>query len=67
MRILLLALLLGACATTVQGVGCPRLTHWSADDQKALAAAYRTAEPVARRAIDDLQYMRDQARACKGG
>lgn len=66
MRILLLALLLAGCATTVQGVGCPRLSHWSVEDQKALAAEYANASPLVKRAIDDLKYMRDQTRACRG-
>ncbi len=66
MRILLLALLLAGCATTVQGTGCPRLSYWSAEDQKALAAEYKTASPLIRRAVDDLEYMRDQSRACAG-
>lgn len=64
--ILLLALALGACSTTVQGVGCPRLSHWSTEDQKALAVEYGTAAPIVRRAVDDLKYMRDQSRACAG-
>lgn len=58
-----------ACATAgPPGVGCARLSYWSPDDQKALAAAYRAAAEgsIQRRAIDDLQYMRDQARACRG-
>ncbi len=66
MRILLLALLLSACATPVQGVGCPRLTPWSLEDQKALDTEYKAASPLVRRAIDDLKYMRDQTRACIG-
>lgn len=66
MRVLLLAFLLAGCATTVQGVGCPRLSHWSAEDQKGLAVEYKTAGPLSKRAIDDLKYMRDQARACGG-
>lgn len=66
MRLLLLSLLLAGCATTVQGVGCPRLSHWSAEDQKALAVEYAQASPLVKRAIDDLKYMRDQTRACMG-
>lgn len=66
MRILLLAFVLAGCATTVQGTGCPRLTHWTVEDQKALAVEYEKASPLARRAIDDLKYMRDQTRACQG-
>lgn len=64
MRILLLALLLAGCASTVQGVGCPRLSHWSTADQAALADEYKRASPLVKRAIDDLKYMRDQSRAC---
>ena len=69
MRAILIAGLLaltGCASAAPQGVGCPRLTHWSAEDQRALLVAYRTAEPVTRRAIDDLLYMRDQTRACRG-
>ncbi len=65
MRILLIALALTGCAAAVQGVGCARLSHWSAEDQKALAEEYKTAPALTRRAIDDLKYMRDQARACQ--
>lgn len=67
MRLLLIALLLAGCATTVQGVGCPRLSQWSAEDQKALAVEYGHSQPIVQRAIDDLKYMRDQTRACQGG
>lgn len=66
MRVLLLALLLAGCATAVQGAGCPHLSFWSEADQKALAVEYKTASPLVQRAIDDLKYMRDQSRACRG-
>lgn len=66
MRVMLLALLLAGCATTVQGTGCPRLSHWSAEDQKALDVEYKAGSPLVKRAIDDLKYMRDQSRACVG-
>lgn len=66
MRGLLLVLLLAGCAPATQGVGCARLTDWSEADQQALAAEYRSAAPLVRRAIDDLAYMRNQARACQG-
>ncbi len=66
MRVVLLSLLLAGCAASVQGVGCPRLSHWSTEDQKGLAAEYEKAPPLTRRAIDDLKYMRDQSRACQG-
>jgi hypothetical protein len=65
-----LALIVGlsGCAPEPVGVGCPKLTAWSSGDQKALAAAYRAApvDGVERKAIDDLEFMRDQARACAG-
>ncbi len=63
---LLLILLLAGCAGAVQGVGCPRLTPWSAEDQKALAVEYGHSAPIVQRAIDDLKFMRDQTRACQG-
>lgn len=57
-----------ACSTPEPaGVGCAKLSHWSAADQAALGAAYdgHAEGSIERRAIDDLKYMRDQARACR--
>lgn len=63
---LLIVLFVAGCTPAVQGTGCARLTFWSDADQRQLAAEYRTAPPTTQRAIDDLKYMRDQARACRG-
>ena len=56
------------CASAPAGIGCSKLTAWSTQDQTALKTVY-DAEPdgsIVRKAIDDLEYMRDQARACTG-
>lgn len=65
-----IVLLVASCATVPEpkGVGCPKLSEWSASDQRLMLKEMQATPQGSyyRRVVADLQYMRDQSRACAG-
>ena len=64
MRVVLLCLALGACATRPAVPVCPVLVAYTSTEQQSLAAELPNDGPVTQRAIADYLGLRDAVRVC---